>query len=123
MQHYLILLILKGFISKYIQKSDLFVLTSKFEGLPNVLLEAICLNKFVISTDCPTGPKEILDNKKGGILFNIGDSKSLAKNIIYFSKNKKKCKSKLDFAKKRLYRFDYNNNLNKYRLVINKYLN
>ena len=107
---------------KYIKKSDLFVLTSKFEGLPNVLLEAICLNKFVISTDCPTGPREILDNKKGGILFNIGDSKSLAENIIYFSKNKKKCKSKLNFAKRRLYRFDYNTNLNKYLIVIKKYL-
>tara|TARA_B110000977_G_scaffold187257_1_gene254152 strand:+ start:666 stop:1769 length:1104 start_codon:yes stop_codon:yes gene_type:complete len=108
---------------KYIAKSDLLVLTSKFEGLPNVLLEAICLNKFVISTDCPTGPREILDNNKGGILFNIGDSESLAKNIIYFSKNKKKCNSKLAFANKRLYRFDYDNNLNKYFTVIKKYLN
>ena len=108
---------------KYIVKSDLLVLTSKFEGLPNVLLEAICLNKFVISTNCPTGPREILDNNKGGILFNIGDSKSLANNIIFFSKNKKKCNSKLVFAKKRLYRFDYDNNLNKYLVLVKKYLN
>ena len=45
----------------YIKQADVFILTSKFEGLPNVLLEAITLKKFVISTDCPTGPNEILD--------------------------------------------------------------
>ena len=40
-----------------IKNSELFILTSKFEGLPNVLLEAIVLNKFVISSNCSTGPK------------------------------------------------------------------
>jgi glycosyltransferase involved in cell wall biosynthesis len=67
----------------------LLVLTSKFARLSSVLIEAICLNKFVISTGCPTESREILDNNKGGILFNIGDSESLAKNIIYFSKKRK----------------------------------
>jgi glycosyltransferase involved in cell wall biosynthesis len=41
----------------YIKLSDIFVLTSKFEGLPNVLLESIFLKTPVISTNCPTGPK------------------------------------------------------------------
>ncbi len=52
-----------------IKKTDLFILTSKYEGLPNVLLEAIVLKKLIISSDCPTGPREILQNGKGGILF------------------------------------------------------
>ena len=56
-------------------KSGFLVLTSKFARLHNVLLEAVCLNNFVISTAYPTGPREILDNNKGGILFNIGDNK------------------------------------------------
>ena len=50
----------------YLLKSDLFVLSSIFEGLPNVLLEALTLNKFVISTNCSTGPSEILLKGKGG---------------------------------------------------------
>ena len=58
-----------------IRSSDLFVLTSRYEGLPNVLLEALTLKKFIISTDCPTGPKEILLNGKAGNLFKIGDYK------------------------------------------------
>ena len=40
-----------------IKQADLFILTSKFEGLPNVLLEALTLKKFIISSNCPTGPK------------------------------------------------------------------
>ena len=43
---------------------DVFVLSSIFEGHPNVLVEALSLEKYVISSDCPTGPKEILGNGK-----------------------------------------------------------
>ena len=63
--------------------------------MPNVLLEAIVLKKFVISSKCPTGPKEILLNGKYGYLFKIGDYKNLAKLIIKYSKNKKQNKKKL----------------------------
>lgn len=103
-----------------IKKSDLFILSSKFEGLPNVILEALSLNKFIISSNCPTGPAEILDNGKGGLLFNVGNYKELAKQIIYFKKNKNICKAKLKYARKRLFRFDYKLNLNKYKRIISK---
>ena len=103
----------------YIKKSDIFILSSNYEGLPNVLLEAITLNKFVISSNCPTGPSEILDNGKGGLLFKVGDSKELSKKIIYAINNKEKCNEKLLFAKKRLERFDYSKNLLKYYNIFN----
>ena len=59
----------------------IYLLSSKYEGSPNVLLEAIALKKFVISSDCPTGPREILDNGKGGELFKVGDYLMLS-NVI-----------------------------------------
>ena len=79
--------------------------------------------KFIISSDCDTGPKEILSNGKGGLLFRVGDYKTLAKRIIFFIKNKEKLKKKILFGYKDLKRFDYNKNLNKYFVTVNKYLN
>ncbi len=103
----------------YIKQADLFVLTSSFEGLPNVLLESLVLNKFVISTDCRTGPKEILLNGKGGDLFKVGDYKKLSKLIYEFHSKKEKKIKKLQFAKKHLFRFDYEINLKKYLDLVN----
>ena len=73
----------------YLKASDLFVLSSKYEGLPNVILEAQTLKKYVISTDCPTGPKEILLNGKIGSLFKVGDYDSLQKLSLISKKIKK----------------------------------
>ena len=106
----------------FISKSDLFILSSKYEGLPNVLLEAAVLKKFIISTDCPTGPKEILSNGKGGFLFNTGDYKKLSQLIIYFNKNKKKLRNKINFTYNSLNRYDLNKNLMKYYLMLLPYL-
>ena len=104
----------------YIKKADLFILSSKFEGLPNVLLETIVLKKMIISSSCPTGPKEILSYGKGGLLFRVGNYKELSKKIIFFIKNKKKCKKMINFSFKKLSRFDYEKNLNKYLITIKK---
>ena len=103
----------------YVIKSDLFILSSIFEGLPNVILEALTLNKFVISTDCSTGPSEILLNGKGGILVRTKDYKSLAKKILYYNDNRKRLQKKLLLAKKNLNKFDINRNLNTFLRIIN----
>ena len=92
----------------------MFVLSSKFEGLPNVLLESLVLKKFIISSDCRTGPKEILLDGKGGFLFNVGDYKMLEKRIKYFFLNKTKCQKMMINSYKSLKRFDYNKNLKMY---------
>ena len=109
-------------VYSYLKSADIFILSSKYEGLPNVLLEALTLKKFVISTNCPTGPKEILLNGNGGLLFNIGDHNQLTNKIIYYFKNKDKCKKKLRNSIKALERFDYNFNLNQYFKLVKKYL-
>jgi glycosyltransferase involved in cell wall biosynthesis len=105
---------------KYMSLSDIFILSSIYEGLPNVLLEAICLKKFVISSNCPTGPAEILNDGKGGLLFKVRDHNDLAKKIIFYTKNKLKLRKKINYAYNKLERFNYCYNLNKYlKTVLN----
>ena len=72
----------------YIKISDVFVLSSVYEGLPNVLIETLYLKKYVISSDCHTGPKEILNNGQYGDLFNVGDYYDLYNKIFYLISNK-----------------------------------
>ena len=104
---------------KLIKLSDIFILTSLYEGLPNVLLEAQVLKTYIISSNCPTGPKEILLNGKAGSLFKIRDYKGLSKLILNFSKNERKNLRLAKYGYKNLFRFNYKSNLNKYFEEIN----
>jgi glycosyltransferase involved in cell wall biosynthesis len=108
---------------KYLKFADIFVLTSKFEGLPNVLLESATLKIPIISTDCNTGPREILNGNKGGLLFKVGDYNQLAKQILASKLNYKMMKNKINFTHKNLDRFDEKTNLLKYLRIIKYSLN
>ena len=66
----------------YIKKSHLFILNSKYEGFANVLVESIMLNTPVISTNCNSGPSEILLNGKLGYLFKVSDFNALSNLIL-----------------------------------------
>lgn len=104
-----------------LKKSDVFVLSSRFEGLPNVLLESIVLKKLIISSDCPTGPREILLNGKAGILFKTGDYFDLYKKILSLKKNQKINKKKIIIAEKTLNKYDLKLNLNRYYELYKKF--
>ena len=88
---------------KYISLCDVKILSSRFEGNPNILLETACLKKLIISSDCKVGPREILQSGKGGILFKAGDHKrlfSILKNINVKSiHNRKKINTSYEYVK------------------------
>lgn len=104
----------------YIHRSNILVLTSKFEGLPNILLEGQYLKKHIISTNCPTGPKEILLDGKAGDLIKIGDFKKLSYLIKKNNSRKKIINNKIKVGYKNFGRFDYDLNCKKYLDFVNK---
>jgi glycosyltransferase involved in cell wall biosynthesis len=66
----------------YMAHADLFAFTSRWEGLGFVLIEALAVGTPVVSTDCPSGPREILDGGRYGPLVAVGDDAALARAML-----------------------------------------
>lgn len=106
--------------SRFYKEADLFILSSIYEGFPNVLVEAAQNNIPIISTSCNSGPREILINGRGGELVKIKDDLMISKKIESFAKNKKKSLKKANICKKNLYRFSNKYNLTKFDNLFDK---
>jgi len=84
---------LPGFVDnpyKYMKRAAVFVLSSRWEGFGNVLVEAMACGCPVISTDCQSGPAEILEGGRWGQLVPVGDVQRMAESIIAVLKGEKK---------------------------------
>jgi glycosyltransferase involved in cell wall biosynthesis len=81
---------LPGFKSNpynFMANADIFVLPSRWEGLPTVLIEALSLGVPVIATDCPSGPHEILDGGRFGKLVPVEDPEALCSTLLHTLEN------------------------------------
>ena len=116
--------IFKGWVKDtktYLKKSKIFVLSSVYEGLGNVLIDAINFNTPCVATNCFSGPSEILLDGKGGYLVKIKSPKQMANKMIYSIDNYSKSLKKNFIAKKSLNRFLISKQSKKYFAYLNKF--
>ena len=76
---------LPGFVANpfaYLGRAAVFALSSAWEGLPTVIIEALACGCPVVSTDCPSGPAELLERGAYGSLVPVGDDTALAQAIL-----------------------------------------
>ena len=82
------------------KKSQAFILPSLWEEVGFVIVEAAICNTFIISSNCPNGPKEFLDNGNAGLLFKSNQVGELSRSLKLFIDNKINLMKKRKYAKK-----------------------
>lgn len=108
-----------GFVSNpyiYYKHADVFVLSSRWEGFPNVLLEAIACNCKVVATDCESGPSEIIGKNEFGILVEEGNIDAIESGILEMIRHNNKYNS----VKRRALDFDIDKIVLEYEEILLK---
>jgi glycosyltransferase involved in cell wall biosynthesis len=102
---------------RYMSKADVFVLSSRYEGLPNVLIQALFVGTRCVATDCISGPREILENGALGRLVNIDDPAALADAMLAALQD-----AKPKLSEEWLSRYDENTVFDKYEMLLREKL-
>lgn len=105
-------------IHKDISDSEMFVLSSNFEGLSNALMEAMLMGLPVISTNC-AGSDEIIVNNQNGLLVPVGNELELINAIQRLIEDKDLCNFIGNNARKAMHSYEENNIINKWDMAIN----
>lgn len=103
---------------KYMKRATVFVLSSLYEGFPNVIVEAMACGVPVISTQYNPCQHEIIEHEKTGIVIPIADEKALAEAILRLLRDKKLCVSLTEEAMKKVAYFSIERIANRYRSVL-----
>ena len=112
---------LPGFVDdpwSVIHASDLFVMSSYWEGFGNVIVEAMACGTPVVSTDCDYGPREIITSDHDGILVPIGDVQSISKAMLTVLQDKEYAKQLSENGREKVQQFDSKVIARKYEQLI-----
>jgi glycosyltransferase involved in cell wall biosynthesis len=119
-------IIFTGFISnisELMQESSIFILSSRFEGLPMVLLEAMSQGMACIAYNCKTGPSDIINNNVNGILIEDQNQNEMRDKLLDLMTNENLRKTLANNGLKSLERFNIETIIKDYENVFNKILN
>ncbi|WP_276166274.1 glycosyltransferase [Zobellia alginiliquefaciens] len=115
---------------QYLKSADLFVFGSNHEGFPNVLLEAMCCGLPILTTNCKSGPSEIMKLEEAhdedimitpyGILTPVGDVQAMSKGMAYFLENPEYLESCKTHVLERIKDFSKEGILKSYELALSK---
>ena len=105
---------------RFVARADLFVLSSRWEGLPTVLIEALACGCRIVATECPHGPDEILCGGKYGRLARVDDPVSLAEEIVVSLSGDAKDEDEMQFLRARSMDFSVEKCVDAYVRAIEK---
>ena len=95
----------------WMKNAEFYILSSFYEGLPTVLIEALLCEKPLVASNCRTGVKEILDNERNGILFEKENIEDCCNKILEMYKRKEEFIKKLDKDLEKFSKYNYQKKL------------
>lgn len=110
-------------IQKIYDRAKIFAFSSVFEGFPNALIEAMHFGLACVSTDCPTGPSELIDDGKNGYLINVNDTTALTDKLNILMESEELRISFGEKAQKTVSKFNATNIAQEWTKKINHCLN